>query len=106
MPISALETRQAPPKKAPKVTHRTRGRPKAEAAPVPKSGPPVDVTPGCRQECLSRIKAGPKTSAELIQALPNYTSASVYLALKELRGAMLIETRDVEGQNKNVFVGG
>lgn len=67
--------------------------PAAEAK-VPKMG-------GCRGDVYLALKQGPATTPALVERFSQYSSASVYLALKELRNAGVVRTKLEAGEPMN-----
>jgi hypothetical protein len=93
-----------PPAKARKMPGR-RATAKLAAELAGKGEPGTDGKGGCRAKVYALLKSrGPLTSAELIGVLPEYNPGSIYLALKELRGAMVVRTRAIDGEQRNELV--
>jgi hypothetical protein len=79
---------------------------KEEAAAAPKAAKELNLEgSGARAAVYAALKSGPMTSLQLIQRFSQYSNGSIYLALKELRGAMVVRTREIDGEQKNERVG-
>ncbi len=58
---------------------------------------------GARSDVWKELTKGPATSAELIARFQGkHTPAAIYAALTTMRGAKVVETRDIDGERKNV----
>lgn len=78
---------------------------KAEPEDVKKGHAAPGGTPNCRTQVFERLKSRAMTSQELIKAFPKYTPGAIYLALKELRAAMVVKTHMIDGEQQNERVG-
>ena len=103
-PSSSRATRPAiaapQPTRAPKAA-------KARHASKPETkGEPVTLDVGIRGDVFAALKAGPMTSLELVKKFEKQcTPGAIYLALKQLREARVVETRlGDDGEKKNVRV--
>jgi hypothetical protein len=93
----------------PSMSTRSRGTVKVQrvSAPPPEAGVADEEAkpePGCRGQVLARLKVGPRTTQDLCVACKPYTSASVYLALKNLRDAKAVKTEVIDGVAQNVWM--
>lgn len=92
-----------PAPQAPREVKRAKAAPrKAANAEAPKAAPakteaPVPESGGVRGEVYAALKPGPMTSLELVGKFEKRCSAgAIYLALKELRNAGVVESRENE----------